>query len=179
MATVFMKWLETTPGDYDRGIQLLTLGRLTPLKERIATDYIQPGDRVLEIGCGTGALALMMAQRGASLNLVTHLLDPTPDCRAATFAASQIVGDYHDAVALERVRQIVGVSNVSLPGGSLRGAICERKASSSACCLASAASSSSCSRCSAASESGSPSAAEAARYCLARVRSASTPQPYR
>jgi ubiquinone/menaquinone biosynthesis C-methylase UbiE len=62
-----MKWLETTPGDYDRGIQLLTLGRLTPLKERIATQYVRPGDRVLEIGCGTGTLALMMARRGASV----------------------------------------------------------------------------------------------------------------
>ena len=67
MATVFMKWLETTPGDYDRGIQLLTLGRLTPLKARIAADHVQPGDRVLEIGCGTGTLALMMAQRGATV----------------------------------------------------------------------------------------------------------------
>ncbi len=67
MATVFMKWLETTPSDYDRGIELLTLGRLTPLKERIATDYVRSGDRVLEIGCGTGTLALMMARRGATV----------------------------------------------------------------------------------------------------------------
>ncbi len=40
MATVVMKWLETTPQGYDRGIQLLTLGRLLPLKERIAREYI-------------------------------------------------------------------------------------------------------------------------------------------
>ena len=28
MATVFMKWLENSPKDYDRGIQILTLGWL-------------------------------------------------------------------------------------------------------------------------------------------------------
>ena len=65
MATVFMKWLETSPQAYDRGIQLLTLGRLTPLKEKIARDYVQPGIRVLEIGCGTGTLTWLMAEQGA------------------------------------------------------------------------------------------------------------------
>ena len=67
MATVFMKWLETTPGDYDRVIRLLTLGRLTRLKEQIARQYVHSGDRVLEIGCGTGTLACMMARRGAEV----------------------------------------------------------------------------------------------------------------
>jgi ubiquinone/menaquinone biosynthesis C-methylase UbiE len=72
MATVFMKWLETKPGDYDRGIQILTLGRLQPLKERIAADYVgqRPEADVLEIGCGTGTLALMMAARGAHVTAV-------------------------------------------------------------------------------------------------------------
>ena len=74
MATVFMKWLETTPGAYDRGIQLLTLGRLQPLKERIAADYIQLEGQtdvsVLEIGCGTGALSLLMAERGAHVTAI-------------------------------------------------------------------------------------------------------------
>ncbi|MEJ2746783.1 MAG: methyltransferase domain-containing protein [Anaerolineae bacterium] len=65
MATVFMKWLETSPQDYDRGIQLLTLGRLTPLKAQIAHDYVRPGTRVLEIGCGTGTLTRLMAEQGA------------------------------------------------------------------------------------------------------------------
>jgi 2-polyprenyl-3-methyl-5-hydroxy-6-metoxy-1,4-benzoquinol methylase len=71
MATVFMKWLETSPRDYDRGIQLLTLGRLTPLKARLAANYIHPqgGEkpRVLEIGCGTGTLSVMMAEHGAQV----------------------------------------------------------------------------------------------------------------
>lgn len=70
MATVFMKWLETSPGDYDRGIQLLTWGRLQPLKERIAANFIQPGMQVLEIGCGTGTLSLLMARRGARVTAI-------------------------------------------------------------------------------------------------------------
>lgn len=66
MATVFMKYLETTPADYDRGIKLITLGQIQGIRERIA-DFVQPGDRVLEIGCGTGSLALLCAERGAKV----------------------------------------------------------------------------------------------------------------
>jgi ubiquinone/menaquinone biosynthesis C-methylase UbiE len=65
MATVFMKWLETSPKDYDRGIRILTLGRIRRVKERIANTYVQAGMRVLEIGCGTGTLTAMMAAKGA------------------------------------------------------------------------------------------------------------------
>jgi ubiquinone/menaquinone biosynthesis C-methylase UbiE len=69
-----MKWLETTPDDYDRGIQLLTLNRLEPLKARIAADYIRTDEgkrpRVLEIGCGTGSLAIMMAKVGAIVTAI-------------------------------------------------------------------------------------------------------------
>jgi SAM-dependent methyltransferase len=65
MATIFMKWLETSPKDYDRGIRLLTLGRNLQINERIANRYVRPGLRVLEIGCGTGTLTAMMAARGA------------------------------------------------------------------------------------------------------------------
>jgi ubiquinone/menaquinone biosynthesis C-methylase UbiE len=67
MATVFMKWLETSPKDYDHGIQILTLGRLRRLKQELARRYIQPGDQVLEIGCGTGELIVLMAERGANV----------------------------------------------------------------------------------------------------------------
>jgi ubiquinone/menaquinone biosynthesis C-methylase UbiE len=67
MATVFMKWLETNPKDYDRGIRILTLGSIQRVKEKIANTYVQAGMRVLEIGCGTGTLTAMMAARGAEV----------------------------------------------------------------------------------------------------------------
>ena len=67
MATVFMKWLETSPKDYDRGIRLLTLGKIQRIQDKIVNHYARAGMRVLEIGCGTGALALKLAERGAIL----------------------------------------------------------------------------------------------------------------
>lgn len=91
MATVFMKWLETSPGDYDRGIQLLTLGRLQPLKERIAAEYLGPdgpaGLRVLEIGCGTGTLSRLMAARGARVTAIDVSAGMLAEARAQAGAA--------------------------------------------------------------------------------------------
>lgn len=67
MATVFMKWLEQRPQLYARGIRLLTLGRLQPLHDRLVRDHIEKGQRVLELGCGTGDLTFAMAKEGAQV----------------------------------------------------------------------------------------------------------------
>jgi ubiquinone/menaquinone biosynthesis C-methylase UbiE len=95
MATVFMKWLETTPGDYDRGIQILTLGRLERLRQRIVGEYVQPGTRVLEIGCGTGALAISMAQAGAIVTAIDASPPMLVEAQKKVAAA-----DMHDRVTL-------------------------------------------------------------------------------
>ncbi len=60
---VFMKILEAHPGSYDRRMNAIT-GEVEAAKIRIA-GAIAPGSRVLEIGSGTGALALRLARAGA------------------------------------------------------------------------------------------------------------------
>jgi len=63
---ILMKILESAPSRYDTGIRLLTLGRLDKAYDRL-TSLIKKGDRVLDLGCGTGALTLKAAQRGAKV----------------------------------------------------------------------------------------------------------------
>lgn len=59
---ILMKILESAPSRYDKGIRILTLGRLNKTYERL-TSHIKSGQRVLDIGCGTGALTLRAAQK--------------------------------------------------------------------------------------------------------------------
>lgn len=60
---VLMRILESAPARYDLGIRLLTLGRLDKAYDRLA-GHIERGQRVLDIGCGTGALTLRAARMG-------------------------------------------------------------------------------------------------------------------
>jgi demethylmenaquinone methyltransferase/2-methoxy-6-polyprenyl-1,4-benzoquinol methylase len=69
-----MKVLESAPSRYDRGIRLLTLGRIDQAYDRLAS-LIQPDQRVLDLGCGTGALSLRAAQKGATVRGI----DPNPE----------------------------------------------------------------------------------------------------
>ncbi len=75
MSYVYMKVLESAPARYDRGMRLLTLGRLEQVQRDIAArlaSRVQPsvprpstaGPRVLDVGCGTGALAARLARQG-------------------------------------------------------------------------------------------------------------------
>jgi ubiquinone/menaquinone biosynthesis C-methylase UbiE len=63
---VLMRILECAPRRYELGIRLLTLGRLDKAYDRLAS-RIERGQHVLDLGCGTGALTLRAAQRGAEV----------------------------------------------------------------------------------------------------------------
>jgi demethylmenaquinone methyltransferase/2-methoxy-6-polyprenyl-1,4-benzoquinol methylase len=64
-ALVLMKAFENAPARYDGAMQMLTLGRLGRLRHEIAGRVQGDGRRVLDVGCGTGSLAVMMAKTGA------------------------------------------------------------------------------------------------------------------
>lgn len=70
---VLMRILESAPARYDRGMQILTLGGWARAHRRLAEAAARkPGTRVLEIGCGTGALAQRLVERGARLVAIDH-----------------------------------------------------------------------------------------------------------
>jgi demethylmenaquinone methyltransferase/2-methoxy-6-polyprenyl-1,4-benzoquinol methylase len=66
MSYVYMKVLESAPERYDRGMRLLMLGRLEQVHGDIAAT-LEAGQRVLDLGCGTGALAVLLARKGVQV----------------------------------------------------------------------------------------------------------------
>ncbi len=72
-----MKILESVPERYDRGIGILTLGKLSEAYDRLIC-HIEKGQKVLDIGCGTGALTLRAARRGGlvkGIDINSQMLD--------------------------------------------------------------------------------------------------------
>ncbi len=63
---ILMKIFESVPSRYDRGIYILTLGKLNKVYNRL-TSHIKKSQKVLDLGCGTGALTLKAAQKGAKV----------------------------------------------------------------------------------------------------------------
>ncbi len=61
---VLMKAFETVPARYEFGMRLITLGKITELRQELA-EQVPADGRVLDIGCGTGALLPLLAKRGA------------------------------------------------------------------------------------------------------------------
>ncbi len=63
MSYVYMRVLESAPERYEWGMRLLTVGRLDRVFHDIAA-CLDPAAAVLDLGCGTGALAVQLARQG-------------------------------------------------------------------------------------------------------------------
>lgn len=91
-----MRFLEGAPRRYDAGMRLLTLGRASRLHAALAEAAApEPGARVLEIGCGTGAVTERLRARGAKV----VALDQSPEMLAR---ARERLGDAPGVEWLER-----------------------------------------------------------------------------
>lgn len=65
---IIMKAFESAPHRYDWGLSVISLGHINRVRRHIVENFINPGDMVLDIGCGTGALAVKMATVGARVD---------------------------------------------------------------------------------------------------------------
>jgi len=84
-----MRWLEGAPERYDAGMRLLTLGRVSKLHDAVARAAApQPGRRVLEIGCGTGAVTARLQERHARVTA----LDQSPEMLEQARARAHLAG---------------------------------------------------------------------------------------
>lgn len=81
----WMKFVEIAPKRYDWAVRFMTAGRIDQIKDRIASS-INEGDRVLDIGCGTGTLALRCLEKGAQvtgLDVSAYMLEQFRNAAAA------------------------------------------------------------------------------------------------
>ena len=62
---IFMKILESRPHRYDWGIDFLTRGQAGKIRASIVANFVRPGMAILDVGCGTGDLAVRAARAGA------------------------------------------------------------------------------------------------------------------
>ncbi len=66
-----MRWLEGRPERYDSGMRALTCGRIGPPHAAVAEAAVRnAGDQVLEIGCGTGSVTVLLRARGAKVTAI-------------------------------------------------------------------------------------------------------------
>lgn len=67
MSYIYMKILEKCPEKYEKGINILSLAHARGVREYIVKTCVEPDIKMLDIGCGTGALIIDAAKAGANV----------------------------------------------------------------------------------------------------------------
>ncbi|MFX0019726.1 MAG: corrinoid protein-associated methyltransferase CpaM [Promethearchaeota archaeon] len=67
MSYVYMKSLESKAEKYNKGIKTLTLGKYPKIKQYIVANYLNEGDKLLDIGMGTGTFAILAAKKNVDV----------------------------------------------------------------------------------------------------------------
>lgn len=121
---VWMKVLESAPERYDRGIRILSRGRIDGVYARVASLAAAPGKRVLDIGCGTGNVSLACAARGAhvtGIDIDAGMLEvarakPVPGPGKADFlqASAAEIEDHFPEASLDAVVSCLAMSELSV-----------------------------------------------------------------
>jgi demethylmenaquinone methyltransferase/2-methoxy-6-polyprenyl-1,4-benzoquinol methylase len=89
-----MRWLESAPERYDTGMRVITLGCAPKLQAWVAEAAAPaPGARVLEIGCGTGAVTARLVGRGARVTALDQNPAMLERARARLAALSELPGE--------------------------------------------------------------------------------------
>src|SRR5690242_18844651 len=82
---VLMKAFESVPGRYELGMRLVTFGEIAELRREIVAGI--PADaKVLDIGCGTGALLPLLAKRNARVTAMDKSPEMVTEARARAAA---------------------------------------------------------------------------------------------
>jgi len=97
-----MRWLEGSPERYDAGMRALTLGRIADLHKAVADAAVQAhGDRILEIGCGTGSVTTLLLERGAQVTAIDQAPEMLEIATARVCAASDHTVEWLEQTAAE------------------------------------------------------------------------------
>jgi ubiquinone/menaquinone biosynthesis C-methylase UbiE len=99
-----MRWLEGRPGRYDAGMRVLTLGRIERLHTAVADAAVRnAGERVLEIGCGTGTVTALLRARGAEVTAIDQAPEMLEQARVRLAADDAITWIEQTAAEIDRL----------------------------------------------------------------------------